>query len=157
MPCYASSRKEMRILAPKEVLTLPCELRPPLRVPTNFNDWNPALLKPFRLSIHNLHRFLDKMQFVVELNFIQRDDHIIIHKAPLKIRDMESVMNSTKLIGNSNLYAMGPFLSITLNGLTNRGLNFPHFLKHMTPFHGVTFNMTLSPTSNSVNLLLRSA
>ncbi|GJZ98836.1 hypothetical protein Tco_0671289 [Tanacetum coccineum] len=31
LPCHASSRKEMRILAPKEVLTLPCELQPPPR------------------------------------------------------------------------------------------------------------------------------
>ncbi|GKF53864.1 hypothetical protein Tco_0160774, partial [Tanacetum coccineum] len=98
LPCHESSRKEMRILAPKEVLTLLCELRPSPRVPKNFNNRNPALLEPFHFSIHNLHRFLNKMQFVVELNFIQRNDHIIIHKAPLEIRDVESVMNSTKLI-----------------------------------------------------------
>nr|GFB43343.1 hypothetical protein [Tanacetum cinerariifolium] len=29
------------------------------------------------------------MQFVIKLNFIQRDNYIVIHKAPLKIKDME--------------------------------------------------------------------
>ncbi|GJZ17991.1 retrovirus-related pol polyprotein from transposon TNT 1-94 [Tanacetum coccineum] len=108
LPCHASSRKEMRVLVPKEVLTLPRTLRPSPRVPTNFNNQNPALLEPFHLSIHNLHRFLDKIQFVVELNFIQRNDHIIIHKASLEIRDMESVVNSTKLIGKFQLVRHRP-------------------------------------------------
>nr|GEX97495.1 hypothetical protein [Tanacetum cinerariifolium] len=43
-----------------------------------------------------------------------------------------------------------------LNGPINCGLNFPRFPKRITPLHGDTFNMTLSPISNSVNLLLRS-
>nr|GEX03891.1 copia protein [Tanacetum cinerariifolium] len=98
LPCHPSSCKEMRILSPKEVLTFPCKLRSTPRVPTNFNNRNPALLEPFHLSIHNFYRFLDKMQFVIKLNFIQWDNHIVIHKEPLKIRDMKSIMNPTKFV-----------------------------------------------------------
>ncbi|GKF12303.1 hypothetical protein Tco_0050229, partial [Tanacetum coccineum] len=51
----------------------------------------------------------------------------------------------------------GPILSRISKGPTYLGANLPFFPKRTTPFQGDTFNITLSPTSNSNGLRLLSA
>ncbi|GJZ98192.1 hypothetical protein Tco_0670645 [Tanacetum coccineum] len=51
--------------------------------------------------------------------------------------------------GSSSLYATGPTLAKILNGPIYHGLSLPRFPKRIMPFHGKTFNITLSPTLNS--------
>ncbi|GKD65433.1 hypothetical protein Tco_1307541, partial [Tanacetum coccineum] len=52
--------EEVRILAAELVFTFPRKLWTSSEVPSNFNDWNAALLQPLDLSVYNFHGLLTK-------------------------------------------------------------------------------------------------
>ncbi|GJZ98970.1 hypothetical protein Tco_0671521 [Tanacetum coccineum] len=79
------AREEMRILALELIFTFPCELRSSSRIPMNFNNGNATLLKLLHLPVYDLHRFFDKMQLVIQLNLIKRDDKTLIQQTLLQI------------------------------------------------------------------------
>ncbi|GKB32711.1 hypothetical protein Tco_0872112 [Tanacetum coccineum] len=47
--------EEVRILLPELIFTFPCELRTSPEVPSNFDDWDAALLQPLDFTIHNFY------------------------------------------------------------------------------------------------------
>ncbi|MFS7889169.1 hypothetical protein Hanom_Chr00s000003g01603811 [Helianthus anomalus] len=51
----------MWILRLHLIFTFPSKLRSTFRFPTNFNQRNALAFKPFDFTIHNFHRFLNKM------------------------------------------------------------------------------------------------
>ena len=61
----------MRIFTLDFVFTLPREFGTSTRVPTDLDNRNAALLKPFDLSVNNFNRFLNKVQSFVDLDFFQ--------------------------------------------------------------------------------------
>ncbi|GJW14183.1 hypothetical protein Tco_0018316 [Tanacetum coccineum] len=91
-------REKMRILALEVIFSFPCEFWTSSRIPSNLNYGNPALLELFHFTIHNLNRFIYKVQLVVELNLFKWDNQILIRQTLLEIRNMECVMNSTEFI-----------------------------------------------------------
>ncbi|GKA34812.1 hypothetical protein Tco_0721241 [Tanacetum coccineum] len=62
----------MRVLFLHLVFTLPCELRTSPRVLAYLDNWNATLLQTLDLTVHDLDRFFNEVEFVVDLNFIQR-------------------------------------------------------------------------------------
>nr|GEW89487.1 hypothetical protein [Tanacetum cinerariifolium] len=62
---------KMRVLRLHLIFTLPGELRTSPGVPTHFDNRNTNLLQTLDLMVHDLDRFLDEVQFVVNLDFIQ--------------------------------------------------------------------------------------
>nr|GFC52489.1 hypothetical protein [Tanacetum cinerariifolium] len=68
----------VRILALDLILAFPLELRSSSRVLTDLDNGNAALLELLHLAIHDLHRFFNKMQLVIKLNHLKRDDKTLI-------------------------------------------------------------------------------
>nr|GEW97815.1 zinc finger, CCHC-type [Tanacetum cinerariifolium] len=54
------------------VFTLPRELRTSLGVPTYFDDQDTTMLQTFDLTVHDLNKFFNEVEFFVDLDFIQR-------------------------------------------------------------------------------------
>ncbi|GJZ53836.1 hypothetical protein Tco_0608721, partial [Tanacetum coccineum] len=40
------------------------------RVPSDFDNWNAALLQPLDLTIHNFYWFFNEVEFIVNVNFL---------------------------------------------------------------------------------------
>ncbi|GJX53645.1 hypothetical protein Tco_0282014 [Tanacetum coccineum] len=47
-----------------------CELKTSPRVLTHFNTWNTTLLQTLDLTVHDLDRFFNEVELVVDLDFI---------------------------------------------------------------------------------------
>ncbi|GJZ45890.1 hypothetical protein Tco_0593486, partial [Tanacetum coccineum] len=43
-----------------------------LEFPPHFNDWDAALLQTFDLAVHDFDRFFSELEFVIDLDSIQR-------------------------------------------------------------------------------------
>ncbi|GKG27417.1 hypothetical protein Tco_0403120, partial [Tanacetum coccineum] len=59
--------EKMRVFLLHLVFTLPGELGTSLGVPAYFDNWNTILLQTLDLTIYNLDRFFNEIQFVVNL------------------------------------------------------------------------------------------
>nr|GEV49004.1 integrator complex subunit 11 [Tanacetum cinerariifolium] len=64
----------MRVLFLHLVFTLPRKLRTSLGVPMYFDDQDTTLLQTFDLTVHDLDRFFDEVEFFIDLDFFQRLD-----------------------------------------------------------------------------------
>nr|GEX57412.1 hypothetical protein [Tanacetum cinerariifolium] len=62
--------EKMRVLLLHLIFMLSGELRTSLGVPTHFDNRNTTLLQTLELTAHDLDKFFDEVQFVVNLNFI---------------------------------------------------------------------------------------
>ncbi|GJT36710.1 hypothetical protein Tco_0927129 [Tanacetum coccineum] len=82
--------EKMGVLLLHLIFTLPGELRTSPRVPAYFDNRNTALLQTLDLTVHDLDRLFDKVQFVIDLDFISH--------ALLQIRNVKRTMNSTQLL-----------------------------------------------------------
>ncbi|GJX42185.1 hypothetical protein Tco_0735318 [Tanacetum coccineum] len=68
------------------------------RVPTYLDNQNTALFQTLDLSVHDLNRFFNVVEFVVDLDFIQRYSKSFVRHAFLQIRDVKHTMNSAQLL-----------------------------------------------------------
>ncbi|GKD04313.1 hypothetical protein Tco_1179287, partial [Tanacetum coccineum] len=66
--------EEVWVFATELVFTIPCKPQTSSRVPSNLDDRNVALLQPLDLSVHNIYRLFSEMEFVVNLDFFQRNN-----------------------------------------------------------------------------------
>ncbi|GKD36571.1 hypothetical protein Tco_1252080 [Tanacetum coccineum] len=88
----------MRVLLLHLIFTLPDELRTSPRVLAYFDNQNTALLQTLDLTVHDLDRFFDEVEFFIDLDFIQRYSKRFIRHAFLQIRDVKRTINSTQLL-----------------------------------------------------------
>nr|GFB94221.1 hypothetical protein [Tanacetum cinerariifolium] len=104
----------MRVLLLHLVFTLPGELRTSPGVPAHFDNRNMTLLQTLDLTVHDLDRFFNEVQFVVNLDFILwffnevqfvvNLDFILwyskrfISHAFLQLRDVKCCMDSTQML-----------------------------------------------------------
>ncbi|GJT63629.1 hypothetical protein Tco_1015109 [Tanacetum coccineum] len=59
---------------------------------------NMALLQMLDLTIHDLDRFFNEVEFVVDLDFIQRYGKSFVRHTFLQVRDVKSTMNSAQIV-----------------------------------------------------------
>ncbi|GJU94440.1 hypothetical protein Tco_1319196 [Tanacetum coccineum] len=62
-------------------MSIPCAWTSP-KVPTYLENWNTALLQMFDLTVHDLDKFFNEVELVIDLDFIQRFKLTVITKAP---------------------------------------------------------------------------
>ncbi|GJT99073.1 hypothetical protein Tco_1094591 [Tanacetum coccineum] len=70
--------EKMRILLSHLIFTLPGKDRTSLRVPAYLDNRNTALLKTFDLPVHDLDGFFNEVEFVVDLDLIQRYSDAVV-------------------------------------------------------------------------------
>ncbi|GJS63516.1 putative CCCH-type zinc finger family protein, partial [Tanacetum coccineum] len=63
-----------KILAVELIFAFPRKLWTSPIVPSNLKNWDAALLQPLDLLVYNFHGLFHEMQFVVDLNFSQRNN-----------------------------------------------------------------------------------
>nr|GEY91834.1 hypothetical protein [Tanacetum cinerariifolium] len=93
--CGCRVGEKVRVFLLHLVFTLPGELRTPPRVLAYFDNWNTTLLQTLDLTVHDLDRFFNEVQFVVNLDFIQRYSKRFFSHAFLQLRDMKRTVEST--------------------------------------------------------------
>ncbi|GKA26227.1 ribonuclease H-like domain-containing protein [Tanacetum coccineum] len=62
-------------------------------IPPNLDDWDATLLQSFDFPVYNLYRFLNEIELVIDLDFIQRNDKCFIRQTLLQVRHMECAMD----------------------------------------------------------------
>ncbi|KAL4554795.1 hypothetical protein LXL04_037401 [Taraxacum kok-saghyz] len=67
------------------VLALPGELGSALSTPSHFHNGNPTLLQSLDFPIHDLHRLFYEVEFLINLDFLQRDDKRFVREALLEV------------------------------------------------------------------------
>ncbi|GKA99766.1 hypothetical protein Tco_0827760 [Tanacetum coccineum] len=75
----------MRVLLLHLIFTLSGELRTSTRVPAYLDNQNTTLLLTFDLTVHDLDRFFDEVELVVDLNLIQRKGECFVRLTLLQI------------------------------------------------------------------------
>ncbi|GKE86279.1 hypothetical protein Tco_1560021, partial [Tanacetum coccineum] len=88
----------MRILLLHLIFTLLGKLRTSPRVLVYLDNQNTALLQTSDLTVYDLDGFFNEVEFVVNLDFIQRYSKRFVRHAFLQIRDVKRTMNSTQLL-----------------------------------------------------------
>ncbi|GKE64219.1 hypothetical protein Tco_1518380, partial [Tanacetum coccineum] len=87
------------------------ELRTSPGVPTYFDNRNTTLLQTLDLTVHDLDRFFYEVEFVVNLDFIQRYSKRFVDHAFLQIRDVKSTVNSAQLLRKFKSVGNGSYFS----------------------------------------------
>ncbi|GJT03078.1 hypothetical protein Tco_0824247 [Tanacetum coccineum] len=64
------------------------------RVPTYLDNQNTTLFQTLDLTVHDLDRFFNEVEFVVDLDFIQQYSKSFVRHAFLQVRDVKSTVNS---------------------------------------------------------------
>ncbi|GJW40022.1 hypothetical protein Tco_0065867 [Tanacetum coccineum] len=101
----------MRVLLLHLIFTLSSELRTSPRVPAELDNRNMALLQTFDLMVHDLDRFFDEVEFVIDLDFIQRYSKRFISHAFLQIREVKRTINSIQLLWEFKRYLQHDLIS----------------------------------------------
>ncbi|KAL4564735.1 hypothetical protein LXL04_028805 [Taraxacum kok-saghyz] len=60
--------------------------------PSHFRNGNLALLQSLDFSVHDLHQFFHKVEFLVDLDLFKRYDKCFISQTLLEVRHMKGVM-----------------------------------------------------------------
>ncbi|GKB03875.1 hypothetical protein Tco_0832018 [Tanacetum coccineum] len=68
------------------------------RIPAYLDNRNTALLQMLDLTVHDLNRFFNEVEFVVDLDFIQWYSKSFVRHAFFQVRDVKSTVNSAKLL-----------------------------------------------------------
>ncbi|GJS58053.1 hypothetical protein Tco_0652837 [Tanacetum coccineum] len=81
--CYSlSPLKEL----PPEAQCMILDFRTFPGIPSNLDDRDTTLFQLFDFLVHNLNRFLEKMELVDDLNLIQRNDECFIRQTFLQVQ-----------------------------------------------------------------------
>ncbi|GKA03250.1 hypothetical protein Tco_0676031 [Tanacetum coccineum] len=81
------------------------------RVPAYLDNQNTTLFQTLDLTVHDLDRFFNEVDFVIDLDFIQRYSKSFVRHAFLQVRDVKSTVNSTqqlrefKSVGNGSNFS----------------------------------------------------
>nr|GFD09509.1 hypothetical protein [Tanacetum cinerariifolium] len=74
------------------------ELKTSPGVPAYFDNRNTTLLQTVDLPVHDLDRFFNEVEFVANLDFIQRYSKRFISHAFLQLRDVKHTVNSGQFL-----------------------------------------------------------
>ncbi|GKC54026.1 hypothetical protein Tco_1076771 [Tanacetum coccineum] len=75
----------MRVLLLELIFVLPGEFRTLPGIPPDLIIQNTTLFQLFDFLVHNLNRFLEGMELVVDLNLIQRNDECFVRQTLLQV------------------------------------------------------------------------
>ncbi|GJX90485.1 hypothetical protein Tco_0343811, partial [Tanacetum coccineum] len=103
--------KKVRVLFLHLVFTFPGKLRTSPRVPAYLDNRNTALFQMLDLTVHDLVRFFNEVEFVVDLDFIQRHGKSFVGHAFLQVRDVKSTVNSAQLFWEFKSVGNGSYFS----------------------------------------------
>ncbi|MFS7929585.1 hypothetical protein Hanom_Chr04g00334221 [Helianthus anomalus] len=84
----------MRVFLFHSILTFPREFRSMPSIPTNFDEFDTAPASFINFPIRNLSRFFSKVERVIDVNFISRNDHCILCWTFSQIGYMECIVNT---------------------------------------------------------------
>nr|GFA48654.1 hypothetical protein [Tanacetum cinerariifolium] len=73
--------------------------------------------KTFDLMVHDLDRFFNDVEFVVDLDFIKWYSNCFARHAFLQVRDVKSTMNSVQLLWDFKLVGKGSYFSNDLKSI----------------------------------------
>ncbi|GKB49817.1 hypothetical protein Tco_0900570 [Tanacetum coccineum] len=114
-------------------LKLFCEKTSP-KVLAYLDNQNTALLQTLDLMVHDLDRFFNEVEFVVDLDFIQRYSKSFVRHTFLQIRDVKRTMNSAQLFQEFKSLGNGSYFSNDLERSNIARVQFSPFAKMYHPF-----------------------
>ncbi|GKD64895.1 hypothetical protein Tco_1307003 [Tanacetum coccineum] len=124
----------MRVLFLHLVFTLSRKLRTSPKVPTYLDNLNMALLQKLDLTVYDLNRFFNEVEFVIHLDFIQWYSKSFVRHAFLQIRDMKRAMNSAQLFWEFKSVGNGSYFSYDLKRSNITMVQLSPFAKTYHPF-----------------------
>ncbi|GJY40486.1 hypothetical protein Tco_0427756 [Tanacetum coccineum] len=89
---------QVRVFLPELVFMFPSVLWAFTCVPRDFNDWYTASLELLNLAVYNLYGFFNEVEFVVELDFLQRNNECVIGQTFLEVTNVKHIVYSTKFL-----------------------------------------------------------
>ncbi|MFS7912837.1 hypothetical protein Hanom_Chr02g00134551 [Helianthus anomalus] len=78
------------------ILTFPREFWPVSCIPSNFDEFDTTPVCLVNFPISNLNWFFNKVERVVDMNFVSRNDHCLLSWTLFQVRYMECIMNAIK-------------------------------------------------------------
>ncbi|GKC96956.1 hypothetical protein Tco_1162398 [Tanacetum coccineum] len=121
--------KKVWVLFLHLLFMFPHKLRTSLRVPAYLQNRNTALLQTLDLTVHDLDRFFNEVEFIAELDFIQRYGKSFVGHAFLQVRDMKSTVNSAQLLWEFKLIGNGSNFGNDLEGSNITRVQLSPFVK----------------------------
>ncbi|GKB13177.1 hypothetical protein Tco_0847100 [Tanacetum coccineum] len=97
--------------------TFPRKLRTSPGVLAHLDNQNMDLLQMLDFTVHDLDRFFNEVEFVVDLDFIQRYGKSLVRHAFLQVRDVKSTVNSAQLFREFKSIGNGSYFSNDLESL----------------------------------------
>ncbi|GKC25042.1 hypothetical protein Tco_1027192 [Tanacetum coccineum] len=124
----------MWILGTNLIFVFPCKFWSSFRVSSYFDYRDTTLSQLLDFSIHNLHWFFYKVEFVIEPKLFHKMMRDSSDRHFFRLETWKVLWILLSSSGSLSVYATGPTLLRILNGLMYRGLSFPRFPNQMTPF-----------------------